>query len=195
MKGIENITGRILQEADAEVAEIQRRTNNQVEDLRVSYDALCANTRQEALDAAREKAQETLSRGAGTAALEHRKALLQEKQELIDRAFAAAGERLRAMPAAEQVAVLSKLAAATAQGGETLILNAGDRAAFGAELVAAANERMGSKRPLTLAEETRPMLGGFVLKDGAVEQNCSFEVLLRSHREEMALEVSKLLFD
>ena len=195
MKGIENITGRILREADAEAAEIRSRTKQQVQELTAEYDARCAEVLREAEDAARARAAEVLSRTDGTAVLEHRKALLQEKQDLIDRAFTAAGETLRAKPAAEQVAMLSKLAAATARGGESQILNESDRAAFGADLVAAANVLAGEKRPLTLAAETRPMLGGFVLKDGAVEQNCSFEVLLRSHREAMALEVSKLLFD
>ena len=194
MKGIENITGRILREADAEVAEIQRRTRNQAEDIAVSYDALCKSAREEALAAAREKAAELAGRADGTAALEHRKALLQEKQDLIDRAFQTAGEKLRALPADRQVELLARLAASTAQGGEALVLCQADRDAFGPDLVAAANALLGTKAPLTLSPETRPMLGGFVLKAGPVEQNCSYEVLLRARREEMALEVSKLLF-
>lgn len=47
---------------------------------------------------------------------------------------------------------------------------------------------------LTLADETRPMAGGVVLRDGQVEANCSFEVLLRLQREELAGEVAGVLF-
>lgn len=47
---------------------------------------------------------------------------------------------------------------------------------------------------LTLAEESRPMAGGLVLKDGSVETNCSFEVLIHLRREAMAAEVAKALF-
>ncbi len=198
MKGIENITARILREAEAEVEEIRRRTKNQVEDINVSYDAICKQARQEALDAAREKAAEQEQRSAGTEALEHRKALLQEKQDLIDRAFQAAGEQLRAMPPERQTEVLAGLAASAAQGTEALVLNPADRAAFGPALVERTNALLaeaGKPASVTLAPETRDMLGGFVLREGDVEQNLSFEVLLRSRREEMALEVSRLLFD
>ena len=35
---------------------------------------------------------------------------------------------------------------------------------------------------LTLSEETRPMDGGFILSDGAVEVNCTFDTLIRLQR-------------
>ena len=47
---------------------------------------------------------------------------------------------------------------------------------------------------LTLAEDTRPMKGGFILRDGRVEANCAFETLVRLQRTEMAGEVAKVLF-
>ena len=48
---------------------------------------------------------------------------------------------------------------------------------------------------LTLAEETRPMDGGFILSDGAVEVNCTFDTLIRLQRGALAGEVAKALFD
>ncbi len=48
---------------------------------------------------------------------------------------------------------------------------------------------------LTLAEETRPIQGGFILLDGKVETNCAFETLVRLEKTAMAGEVAKLLFD
>ena len=47
---------------------------------------------------------------------------------------------------------------------------------------------------LTLAEETRPIQGGFVLRNGRIEVNCTFEALIRSEREQTAGAVAKLLF-
>ncbi len=47
----------------------------------------------------------------------------------------------------------------------------------------------------TLAEETRPIQGGFILLDGRVETNCAFETLVRLEKTAMAGEVAKLLFD
>ncbi len=48
---------------------------------------------------------------------------------------------------------------------------------------------------LTLAEETRPMDGGFILSGGAVEVNCTFDTLIRLQRGALAGQVAKVLFD
>ena len=47
---------------------------------------------------------------------------------------------------------------------------------------------------LTVSEETRPIRGGFILKDNNVEVNCAFETLVRLQRAETAGTVAKLLF-
>jgi V/A-type H+-transporting ATPase subunit E len=48
---------------------------------------------------------------------------------------------------------------------------------------------------LTLAEETRPMDGGFILSSGQTEVNCTFDTLIRLQRSELAGQVAKVLFD
>jgi V/A-type H+-transporting ATPase subunit E len=58
--------------------------------------------------------------------------------------------------------------------------------------VALANEKL--KGSLTLAEETRPMQGGFILSKGNVEVNCTFETLVRLQKAETAGAVLKKLF-
>ena len=47
---------------------------------------------------------------------------------------------------------------------------------------------------LTLAEESRPMAGGLILRDGRVETNCSFEVLIHLQRDALSAEVARVLF-
>lgn len=47
---------------------------------------------------------------------------------------------------------------------------------------------------LSLSEETRPIQGGFILVDGPVETNCSFETLIRLKREGLEKETAQLLF-
>ena len=47
---------------------------------------------------------------------------------------------------------------------------------------------------LTLSEQTRPIRGGFILSDGAVEVNCAFETLIRMQREGLERQVAELLF-
>lgn len=48
---------------------------------------------------------------------------------------------------------------------------------------------------LTLSEETRNIMGGFIMVDGDVEINCTFETLVRLQREMLEKEVAQILFD
>ena len=47
---------------------------------------------------------------------------------------------------------------------------------------------------LTLSEDTRAINGGFILSDGAVEVNCSFDTLVRLQKAEITGEVTRVLF-
>jgi V/A-type H+-transporting ATPase subunit E len=48
---------------------------------------------------------------------------------------------------------------------------------------------------LTLSEETRNIKGGFIMVDGDVEINCTFETLVRLQRETLERDVAHTLFD
>ena len=75
---------------------------------------------------------------------------------------------------------------------DKLIFSQADRAQVGKAVVLAANEKLNGS--LTLAEETRPMNGGFILSDGRVEVNCSFETLVRLQKAELTGKVTGALF-
>ena len=53
------------------------------------------------------------------------------------------------------------------------------------KVVSGASALLNGTGMLTLAEETRPMDGGFILSDGAVEVNCTFDTLIRLQRGEI----------
>ncbi|MCI8699239.1 MAG: hypothetical protein HFF29_09070, partial [Oscillospiraceae bacterium] len=54
------------------------------------------------------------------------------------------------------------------------------------KVVSGASALLNGTGMLTLAEETRPMDGGFILSDGAVEVNCTFDTLIRLQRGALA---------
>ena len=62
------------------------------------------------------------------------------------------------------------------------------------KVVAGASALINGTGMLTLSEETRPIDGGFILSDGAVEVNCSFATLVRLQKTEITGEVSRVLF-
>ena len=63
------------------------------------------------------------------------------------------------------------------------------------KVVSGASALMKGTGMLTLSEETRPMNGGFILSDGAVEVNCTFDTLIRLQRGALAGQLAKVLFE
>ena len=66
--------------------------------------------------------------------------------------------------------------------------------AFLGKMVNSATAQITGTGLLTLSEETRPIQGGFILVDGPVEVNCSFETLLRLQREKLEKPAAEILF-
>ena len=196
MNGIEKITARINEdsrkEADAILAEARARAG----EITARAKAEAQAVGDEVLAQGRRAAAEREDRLASTAQMECRKAVLAAKQDVIEEAFEQAHKQLLALPQEKYIALLADLAVqASVTGKEKLIFSAPDRARVGKAVVAAANGKIGPDAALTLAKETRPMDGGFILSDGAVEVNCTFDTLIRLQRGALSGEVAKVLFD
>ena len=139
------------------------------------------------------------------AQLECRKENLAGKQEVIEEAFALAQKKLRALPEADYVELLVRLAVeASTTGREKLIFSPADRARVGKAVVLAANERLAKAVAPKLPDEVtdsragtildRVVTGASALLDGAVEVNCSFDALIRMKKADITGEVSAVLF-
>ena len=82
-------------------------------------------------------------------------------------------------------------------GDEEIILSPEDKKGIGASFLADLNKELkakGKKGEVTVAEETRPMKGGFVLRSGRKETNATYEAMLEEMRDEAELEISNALF-
>lgn len=62
------------------------------------------------------------------------------------------------------------------------------------KVVAGASALLAGTGSLTLAEGTRPIMGGVILSDGEVDTNCSFEALVRLEKDSLSGDVVKVLF-
>jgi len=199
MNGIEKITERIAQDAQAEVAKVETEAKAQADAINAKYAAQAESERQSLLAAAHARADERMERLDSAAQMEAKKMLLAAKQEMLDKAFELALNKLTQLPEGEYVELLAKLAAnSAATGEEQLILSQADRTRYGVKAATRANELLakeGKKASLTLSEATRDIKGGLLLSDGAVEVNCAFETLVRLSRNEVVQEVAKALFD
>jgi len=193
MNGIEKIIDRISGDAQAEIDAVLNQAKAEAAEITARYEAQAKAEAEEILARGKRAAAEREERLVSVAQLECRKAQLAAKQEVIDASFKLALEKLLALPQDEYVSLLAKLAVQAAPSGQgKLIFSQTDRARVGKAVVLAANEKLNGS--LTLAEETRPMNGGFILSDGRVEVNCSFETLVRLQKAELTGKVTGVLF-
>lgn len=195
---LEHILERIVADAKAEAAGIEAKGDEDAQRILADADAEAGEIRERIVAKARREAEERAARIMTLARLEARNSRLAAKQEAIEEAFRLALQRLRALPPEQYRAfLLSQVLAAASEGSEELILAPEDRDRFGPGLVVEANEalqRVGRPAALKLADETRPIAGGVVLRRGEVEVNCTFETALRLVRDDLVPAVARCLF-
>ena len=194
MNGIDTILRRLDTDAKAEADAVLKKARQEAADITARYQAQAA---QEAarLAARNEKAaEEREERLVSAAQMEARKTLLTAKQEMVERAYQRALEKLRSLPQEQYVELLAALLVrASSTGREEAIFSAADRETAGQAAVDAANAKTGGH--LMISAETAPIRGGFLLRQGSVEVNCAFETLVRLQKTETAGLVARKLFD
>nr|WP_325186006.1 V-type ATP synthase subunit E [uncultured Oscillibacter sp.] len=225
MNGIEKITGRITADAQAEAERVLTAAREEAAKISARYqaqaDAECADLTAKNAKAAAEREERLVS----VAQMEARKVQLAAKQEMVEKAYAQALEKLSRLPEEQYVQVLADLLVqASSTGREEAIFSPEDRERVGKAAVARANEILTKQAApgvpqgdsavtnllskvaanvaamakgtamLTLSKETRPLKGGFILKDENVEVNCTFDTLVRLQKAETAGMVAKKLF-
>ena len=193
MNGIEKITQRIASDAQAEVDRILGDAREEAARISANYRAQADAEAQE-LDAKNERAAaEQEERLISAAQMKASRLQLAAKQEMVEKAYIQALDKLCAMPKEQYVDVLAKLLVeASSSGKEEAVFSKEDREQVGKAAVEKANQLSGKQ--LRLSEETQPIRGGFILKDKNVEVNCTFETLVRLQKAETAGAVVKTLF-
>ena len=193
MNGIEKITQRIASDAQAEVDRILGDARDEAGRIAANYRAQ-ADAEAAELAAKNEKAAaEREERLVSAAQMEARKVQLAAKQEMVEKAYVLALEKLCSLPDDRYTEILAALLVkASSTGREEVILSPEDRERVGEAAVAKANELSGKQ--LRLSEETQPIRGGFILKDKNVEVNCTFETLVRLQKAETEGAVAQKLF-
>lgn len=199
MNGIEKITDRIAVDTETEIKALKSRAEAQAKEIFAGYQAAADADYADAMARGQKDAKERVERLSSVSDLEARKLKLKAKQEMLDKAFALASEKLLSLPAEAYISLLTKLAVnACVTGQETLVFSETDRALYGAKVVNAANDQLsqaGKTAELKLSVESRPFRGGLYVQDGKVETNCTFDTLVRLQRETMSLEVADILFN
>lgn len=193
MNGIERILQRIQSEAQTEIDEILKKAREEADAIQNRYQMQAENESAELNLKKQKAAEEQEERQISVAQMESRKIILATKQEMVEKAYALALEKLCSMPEEQRISVLADLLVrASSSGREEVIFSPEDQPRVGKAAVKAANDA--SRKQLTLSSQTRPIKGGFILKDGNIEMNCTFDTLVRLQKTGTAGMVAKKLF-
>ena len=195
MKGIEKITARIAADAQQEIAAVKEAADSRIREIRAGYEKKAEEAYEEQLRAGLRDAEQYASRIERTAQLESKKEVLALRQEMVSEAFRLAEAKIAAMDEQQYISYLARKACETGFKGEAqMIMSEKDKAAVGQKVADAVNAACPEAK-LTLADETKEMLGGFILRQGNVEMNCTVDIILELIRGEAAAEVAKVLFE
>jgi V/A-type H+-transporting ATPase subunit E len=166
MEGIEKITAKIAQDAQAEISRLMAEADEKVGAIQAEARAQAQREAAEIEARGRSAAGERLERLSSASQMERRKLELAAKQEVLGEAFALALEKLCTLPEKEYISLLAKLALeASSSGKEQLIFSKKDRAAVGKQVVMAANDALVKERAPSLPEEVaKSKVGAFVDK-------------------------------
>ena len=164
MNGIEKITQMIQSEAQTEIDGVLEAARRDAAETAARYEAQ-ARAETAELAAKQEKAAaEREERLVSVAQLEARKTALAAKQEMVERAYALALEKLCTLPEEKYITVLAELMAeAAATGREEAIFSERDRERVGKAAVAKANELLARKTAPELPRELTETRVGAIL--------------------------------
>lgn len=195
MKGTEKIIAHIRADADAQTAAIRAQSEQQCAGVRDGYDRQAQELYREKIRAGVAECQDMADSAARLGQMETKKAILALKQDMVSKSFELARKMITQLPQEQYVEFLAKTAAnASVTGDEEMLFNAKDRDSVGALVVAAANEKLSGGK-LTLASDAGSFDGGFILRRGNVEVNCTVELLVELCRADMSARIAGVLFD
>ncbi len=187
-----DIKAKIEEDARGEAEEILSSARNQVEKIRHQTEEEIR--RMEEMQKKRLDAEipEILRRKEIVAKLDVNNQDLTARRALIDEAFEAAKNIMCGMEPDMARRFAETLLLQAVETGEESVLVGQEEKALDAEWLGQCNEKHGWN--LKMAEKKAPITGGFILRRGLVDVNCSWEMLIRTAREELEAETVRKLF-
>lgn len=197
MSAIDNISKRIIEEAEAEAAKLRQEAETQAEDKLQQTNRRCSEEVVKKAEEGNHKIRDWAERQIAVAELDMRKNILYTKQELIDTAFQMALSAFSSMDDAKYRVVIEDMILATTKGSEEVIFCESDKKRLGSDFLVKVNaslQKSGRMGNLTMSLRAADFKGGFVLVSGGVEINSTFDTILRIEREQAESDVAGLLF-
>ena len=197
MNGIDRISQRILDDAQAKAAQIIEEARQRARSIKDKKTEEAEKNNQKIHKNNKAKAQERRQRMLGAAELEMRKEVLASKQQMIDEVMEKTKEAIMDMPRGEYGKIVSNMLLESAQGHEEVIFSVSDEGRLDQSLIDEVNKMLkgqGKRGELKLAPERGEFDGGFILRSGGMEINNTFGAILRMNRNHLEARLAEILF-
>lgn len=192
MAGTDAIINKILADAEEKASQIKTQS-------KIDCDEVIANATSEAkkmMDEVVENKQsvidETVKRQKAVAELDAKKIVLKAKKDAIDEAFRLAKEQLNGLSSEKYFEVVSNMISTYAEDGDVVTLSAKDK-----KLITKAKlDKIATAKniKLTLNKEYGDFEGGVILSGNGMDKNLTFDVELKTLRDEMETEIADMIF-
>lgn len=196
MTGLEKMQSQILDEARRSAEEILEQAKSQAREIKEEAERAAQEKSSRILEKSGTEVRNTEERSVSSCDLLRRQVLLEAKQAIIARILDRAYHTLIEADEDAYFRIIKEMLGkyAAAQAGEVCFSQKDlDRMpeGFEKEIQEIAEKKGGT---LILSKEPRKISGGFVLVYGGIEENCSFQAMFHSRKDELADEVHKILF-
>lgn len=220
MNNLDKILSKIIDDANEKCGEIKKEADAEVHRIIREAEARAADIRGSIKRETDKECRDIISRAESSAKMKKREAALAARTALIDQAYIQAFDYIKNMTKSEYRellsgvlanAVIDRLTAVCEMkrlyGDEEeysldfeLVMSKLDRGESGDIIINKAKELLMNKSPvmsavsLKLSDITAELGGGFILRYGDIETNCSISSMLKAAREENERDVIRILF-
>ena len=195
MSGLENIIKTIRDDAAAEAKAVLDRAREDAARALAEAKAVTDGESGRLIEEGLRRAESIIARAEAEAAMDRRRTLLAKKQELLNRAVHSAREAVLALPEAEYFDFLTRLAAENAERGTgVMFLSKKDLQRLPEGFHAALNRALPEGAALDISANAAAIDGGFILKYGEIDRNCSLTAIFDENRERILDAAQDALF-
>ena len=199
MASIENLTSKILEEANARKKEILSEAEAEKNKIIEKKIAEAKIFEAEVIKKSKVEAETRKERIISNAELTVRNKKLEVKQNIISKVFEEAVEGLCNFSEEDFKTFLKKsIKNSDITGEENLILNSKGKKIISNDFLNEINESLkkaGKKGNLKISSETGTFKGGFILEKDGIEINNTFEALVSSIKDDLEYDVAIVLFN
>ncbi|MDD7513218.1 MAG: V-type ATP synthase subunit E family protein [Clostridiales bacterium] len=194
---VEKITSKILEDAKAQADAITLDANLRAEGIVNEAKENAESLFESYKTRGEEEKLKLIDRKKSVAEIDGRKITLGVKQEIIDKAFKIAAEKIASMENDKYIDFLvEKIKASGIREGE-IVMNPTQREEIGTKLVEKLNQNLAFDaefKGFTLSDETVDAVGGFMVKKGQIYMNGTLENLIEEEYGNIVSSVVEKLF-